>query len=255
MTFGVDWLPGVAYAYIVIFARVGSMLMVLPAFGERIIPARMRLSFALIFALVLYPLVSDLLPVYPSNMMAAITILLHEIMVGLILGTLARLIVSATQTAGSVIAFQIGLSVATSPDPTQAGVQGAIIGSFLSFAAMALVFATDLHHMVLAGVYDSYMIFSPTTPLMFEDAAVTAVNITARSFAVGAQMAAPFIVFGLVFSLGLGLLSKLMPQLQVFFIAMPANIWVGLMLFALLLATMLTWYLTHFQDEFSLLMR
>lgn len=255
MTFGVDWLPGVAYAYLVIFARVGSMLMVLPAFGERIVPSRMRLSFALVFSLVLYPLVSSFLPAYPDNMMAAIVVLVHEIIVGLILGTLARLIVSSAQTAGSVIAFQIGLSVATSPDPTQNGVQGAIIGSFLSFAGMALIFATDLHHMVLAGVFDSYAIFAPSAPLMFNDAAYSAIDIVARSFSVGVQMSAPFIVFGLVFNLGLGLLSKLMPQLQVFFIAMPANIGVGLVMFAVLLVMMMMLYLTHFQNEFTLLMR
>lgn len=255
MTIGLDWLPGIAYAYMVVFARVGSMLMLLPAFGERVIPSRMRLSFALLVALLIYPLVIDLLPPYPATIMGAIEVLMHELAVGLILGALARLIVSSTQTAGSIVAFQIGLSVATSPDPTQAGVQGAIIGSFLSFLAAALIFATDLHHLVLAGVYDSYVIFSPTTPLMVNDAALTAVDIASRSFGVGIQMAAPFIIFGLIFSLGLGIMSKLMPQLQVYFIAMPANVGVGLILFLILLTSMMMWYLTHFENEISMLLR
>jgi flagellar biosynthetic protein FliR len=64
-------------------------------------------------------------------------------------------------------------------------------------------------------------------------------------------MSAPFIVFGLVFNLGMGILSRLMPQLQVFFIAMPANIGVGLILLALLLTMMMGWYLNHFEAELA----
>ncbi|MDB5563321.1 MAG: FliR, partial [Hyphomicrobiales bacterium] len=80
-----------------------------------------------------------------------------------------------------------------------------------------------------------------------------AIKAIAGAFIVGLQMSAPFIVFGLVFSLGLGLLSKLMPQLQVFFIMMPANILMGVILFALLLSMMMGWYLTHFESTLATL--
>jgi flagellar biosynthetic protein FliR len=133
-------------------------------------------------------------------------------------------------------------------------VQGAIIGNFLGLLGMALVFATDLHHLVLIAIYTSYTIYPPDMPLMFEDAFRLAWQVGAQSFAVGVQISAPFIIFGLVFNLGLGILSKLMPQLQVYFIAMPANITLGLILLALLLAAMSAWYLTHFENEIRLLM-
>ena len=177
----------------------------------------------------------------------------HEIVVGLILGGITRIIVMATQVAGAVIAYQSGLSFAQSADPTQGGVQGAVIGAFLSFLGIALIFATDLHHVALAAIYDSYMVFSPTTEIMWDDAAQMAINAVAGAFVVGVQMSAPFIVFGLVFNIGLGILSRLMPQLQVFFIAMPANIVVGLILFAMLLTMMMGWYLMHFEDQLATL--
>ena len=132
-------------------------------------------------------------------------------------------------------------------------IQGAIIGSFLSFLGITLIFATDLHHVALAAIHDSYMIFSPTDPLMFGDVAQMAIEVVASAFVIGVQMAAPFIVFGLVFYLGVGILGRLMPQLQVFFIAMPATIMVGLILLALLLAMMMGLYLMHFENEFATL--
>lgn len=248
-----NWLPETAYLYLLIFARVGTILMLMPALGEQMIPARMRLSFALLFTLVLFPLLSPSLPRLPGDMLEVIILLLHELLVGFVFGVIMRLLVSSTQVAGSVIAFQLGLSVAQSADPTNGGIQGAIIGSFLSFLGIALIFATDLHHVALAAVYDSYMIFSPTDPLMFGDAAEMVVQTVAGAFVVGVQMSAPFIVFGLVFYLGMGLLARMMPQLQVFFVAMPATIGVGLILLALLLSMMMGWYLMHFEEGLATL--
>lgn len=248
-----NWLPEVAYLYLLIFARVGTVLMLIPALGEQAVPARLRLSFALAFALVLYPLVSGELPRLPAGFIEIITLLLHEIAVGLIIGAIARIAVMGAQVAGSVIAFQTGLTVAQAADPTNGGIQGAIVGTFLSFLGITLIFATDLHHVALAAIHDSYMIFSPTTPLMFGDAAQLAIQTVAGAFVIGVQMAAPFIVFGLVFYLGIGILGRLMPQLQVFFIAMPATISVGLILLALLLAMMMGWYLMHYEGVLATL--
>lgn len=248
-----NWLPETAFLYILLFARVGTLLMLLPALGEAVIPARMRLSFALVFSLVLYPLITPSLPRLPTEMMEVIVLLFHELIIGLILGGITRFVMMATQIAGSIIAFQTGLSVAQSADPTNGGIQGAIIGSFLSFLGVTLIFATDLHHVALSAIHDSYMIFSPTDPLMFGDALQMALQSAAAGFVIGVQMSAPFIVFGLVFYLGVGILGKLMPQLQVFFVAMPATIGVGLILFAVLLVMMMGWYLTHFEHELAVL--
>lgn len=254
MSASLNWLPEVAYFYLLIFARVGTMLMLMPALGENMIPMRMRLSFALMFALTMYPLVSPSLPLFTSNnILQALSVMFHEIAVGFILGGIARLIVASAQTAGAIIAFQTGLSIAQSADPTQGGIQGALIGSFLSFTGLTLIFATDLHHLILAAVYDSYEVFSPTAPLMFGEASELAIDTISRTFIIGVQMAAPFIVFGLVFYLGLGILARLMPQVQVFFVAMPANIGIGLLLMALLIPMMMTWYLMHVEDHFMMM--
>ena len=252
MTIGLDWLPNTAFVFLLLFARIGAFLMLMPALGEDMIPARMRLSFALAFTLVVYPLLSPNLPTMPDDVMAVVGLIFHELAVGLILGAIARLTVSAAQVAGSIIAFQVGLSMAMAADPTQTGIQGAIFGSFLSFLGMVLIFATDLHHLALAATFDSYMVFPLDAPLMFDDAAQLAIRTVASAFSIGIQMAAPFIVFGLVFNLGAGILARLMPALQVFFLLMPANIFVGLALFGLLLSMMMGWYLTAFENHLTM---
>ena len=253
MLVDVNWLPATAYGFLLIFSRVGTMLMLIPALGEAMIPARMRLTFALAMSLALYPLLAPSLPPMPSDIFGLVTLVGHELLVGLILGGVSRMIVMATQVAGAVIAYQAGLSFAQSADPTQGGMQGALIGGFLSFLGVALIFATDLHHVALAAIYDSYSIFSPTSDLMLGDVLQMALKAFSSAFVIGVQMSAPFLVFGLVFSLGLGILSRLMPQLQVFFIAMPAGIGIGLLLMALLLAMMMGWYLMHFEDQMAML--
>jgi flagellar biosynthesis protein FliR len=248
-----NWLPETAYLFLLIFARVGTMLMILPALGEQVIPARLRLSFALLFSLVLFPLLRASLPPLPATIPPMIVLLLHELVVGLVLGLIARIAVMGTQVAGAIIAFQAGLSVAQAADPSNGGIQGALVGAFLSMLGITLIFAADLHHVALSAIYDSYMVFSPTDPVMFEDAAEAAIQSVAGAFVIGVQMAAPFIVFGLIFNIGMGILSRLMPQLQVFFIAMPATIGIGLVLMALLLATMMGLYLMHFERTLAML--
>ncbi|WP_224702853.1 flagellar biosynthetic protein FliR [Devosia aquimaris] len=252
MTVALDWLPNTAFVYLLLFARIGAILMLMPALGEDMIPARMRLSFALAFTLVVYPLLSPSIPPMPNDIMGVVGMLFHELAIGMILGAIARLTVMATQVAGAIIAFQAGLSSAMTADPTQVGVQGAVFGSFLSFLGMVLIFATDLHHMALAATYDSYMVFPLDAPLMFGDAAQLALRTVASAFTIGVQMSAPFIVFGLVFNLGAGILARLMPAMQVFFVLMPANIMVGLVLFAVLLTMMMGWYLTGFENHLAM---
>ena len=224
-----NWLPSTAYFYILIFARVGSILMLIPALGEMTIPARRRLSVGLGFSLVLYPVIVPSLPPLPENVLTILVYLLHELAIGLIIGAITRLVTMAAAVAGSVIAYQTGLSGAQGPDPENR--------PDYVIAEVALM-----------AIRDSYMIFSPRDPLMFGDAAQLAIQSAASAFVIGIQMSSPFIVLGLVFYLGMGLLGRMMPQMQVFFVAMPATIWVGLILFALLISMIMGWYLTHFEN-------
>ncbi|MDP2781451.1 flagellar biosynthetic protein FliR [Devosia sp.] len=241
-----DILPETAYLFMLIFARLGTMIMVLPALGERSVPARVRLAFALALTVVLHPVLAPAFADLPQGLYALLRPLIVEVATGLFVGLSVRLVMSALYVAGTAIAMQTGLGFAQNVDPTQ-GVQAALFASFLSVLAVTMILVTDLHHMLIAAIVDSYELFRPGALVPVGDFAEMAVRTVAGSFKVAVQMSAPFLVFGLIFYLGLGVLSRLMPQVQIFFVAMPVNILVGFILFMMLLGVMINWFLRHFE--------
>lgn len=249
MTF--SFLPELAYTFMLVFARLGAMISLMPGIGERSIPMRVRLVAALAITFVMFPVVAGTYGAVPETILAVILVLFGEVLVGLAIGLSARLIVSALTTAGTIISFQTGLAFAQNIDPS-VGTQTAIFSSLLSVLGVVLVFALDLHHIAIAGVYDSFVLFRPGQPVPAGDFASVAVSLTAKAFSVAIQLSAPFIVFGLMFYLGLGVLSRLMPQIQIFFIAMPLNIGIGLMILAFLLATIMGWYINHLEEALTM---
>jgi len=246
----ISYLPQAVFLFMLMFARIGTIIMLLPAFGDANVPPRIRLMVAVSFSFVMLPLASEYYGAAPQNLAGLFPLLGGEVIVGLLIGGIARLFMSALQIAGTAMSFQMGLSYAQSFDPTQ-GIQGAILGSFLSVTAVTLIMMTDMHHMFLIAVRDSYILFKPGDLPALGDFSELAVNTVAGSFKVGVQITAPFLVFGLIFYLGIGILSRLMPQVQIFFVAMPANILLGLTLLMLLLSSLLMWFLDHLQTSFS----
>ncbi|MEP5620944.1 MAG: flagellar biosynthetic protein FliR, partial [Hyphomicrobiales bacterium] len=105
------------------------------------------------------------------------------------------------------------------------------------------------HYLVIAALHDSFTVFPPGSAPPLSDFAQTATETVAHVFSIAVRMSAPFLVVGLVFYFGLGLLNKLMPQMQIFFIAMPVNIAVGLFLLMALISTLMMFYLEHFQQS------
>jgi flagellar biosynthetic protein FliR len=151
------------------------------------------------------------------------------------------------QVAGSVIANQLGLGFVTAVDPTQ-NQQGVLIGNFLALLGVTLIFATDMHHLVIAGLNNSYKLFHPGEMPVVGDMAQLVTTTIAGAFKIGIQLSAPFLAFGLLFNLGLGVLSRLMPQMQVFFIGMPLTIILGLLLFLIVLGAMMGVFVSYLED-------
>jgi flagellar biosynthetic protein FliR len=240
----VSFLPALGTAFLLVFARSGTMVMLLPGLGEQNISARMRLTIALVLAAVLLPLHRRAYHIDTSALMPAIALLVEEIMIGAVLGLTARLTISALEVAGSVIAQQLGLGFVTAVDPTQ-GEQGVLVGNFLTLLGITLFFATDMHHLVIAALNDSYELFEPGEMPPVGDVAALVTKIAAGAFRVGIQLSAPFLAFGLLFNIGLGVLSRLMPQMQVFFVALPASILIGLLFLLLVLGAMMGFFLDY----------
>lgn len=239
------------FQFFMVFARLGSAIMLLPGFGEAYVPPRVRLVFALTVSAALMPMISDRLPALPAGMGDFIGLLLLEIGIGIFFGMIVRIILLGVQTAGGVVALQIGIASALVSDPTTQQ-QAAVTGNFLLALTIVLIFATGLDHMTLKGLAGTYAIFPPGQVPPMSDVADHASRIVADSFAVAIAMAAPFLVYGMVFAVALGLLARLMPTLQVFFIAMPMQILVGFALMAVSLTGMMLFFLSSYEERVSL---
>jgi flagellar biosynthetic protein FliR len=228
-----------------VFARVGAMVMLMPSLGESNIPTRIKLSIALLLTLVVLPLHRSAYQIDMSSLTPLLVLMVQEIVVGIVLGATARVTLSALQVAGAVIAQQLGLGFVSAVDPTQ-GQQGVLIGNFLTLLGVALLFATDMHHLVIEALSDSYKIFAPGELLNSGDVAALATRAFAAAFKIGLQLSAPFLVFGLVFNVGLGVLARLMPQMQVYFVGVPLSIVIGFIVLAAVLTTMMGTFLGYF---------
>ncbi len=239
-------LSGVILTYLLVFSRVGAMVMLLPGIGTMGVPARVRLVLALAVAFALTPTVQNQYPAEaPQTMIALVILIGQEITAGVLVGAMAAVIMSALQVAGFLIATQIGLSYAQTVDPTQ-NTQGVVVGNFLSLLGTVMIFATDLHHLAIGAIAGSYRMLPPGGHLPTSDMAQLVIRLVSSSFALGFQLAAPFLVFGFAIYAALGILAKLMPQLQIFFVAVPINILCGFVIMLAMLGSMITLFLNYY---------
>jgi flagellar biosynthetic protein FliR len=241
-------LNGSIFQFMMVFCRVGSAVMLIPGFGEAYVPPRVRLIFALMFSLALMPMLADKVPVLPAALDRFVIALATEIGIGLFFGSLCRIIMMAVLSAGSVIALQTGIANALSVDPTTAQ-QAAVTGNFLVVVALVLIFATGLDHVTLQGLVGTYAVMPPGRLPPLGDFANFGARAVADSFTLAIQMSAPFLVYGLVFTGAMGLLARLMPTLQVFFVTMPAQLLIGLSLLAITVSSMMIWFLDTYERQ------
>ncbi len=242
MRVDISMLPALAATFMLVFARIGTMVMLLPGLGEMSMPVRVRLTVALVLSAMFLPLHRTAYTLDLREFGPVLLMLGHEILIGAILGLVARLSISALQVAGAIIAQQMGLGFVTAIDPGQ-GQQNVIVANFLSMLGLTLIFATDLHYLVIAALNDSYRIFAPGAAIMVGDVAKLMTDTVGGAFRVGVQLSAPFLIFGLLFNLGLGVLSRLMPQMQVFFIGMPLSILIGFLILLVVIGAMMGTFL------------
>lgn len=226
-------LPDAATRLAILFARVGAVLMLLPAFSDDAVPGRIRLMIALAISAALYALLSPhLTPAIgriANNDIGLAAIIGSELVLGIALGLIVRLFFHAIFIAGGIISLQVGLTSAIVHDPS-AGGQIPILAKFISIAALLLCMGLGVHHLWLGAMVRSYDIFPPGTVPDAGDFLQLALMAARGALTLGVGLAAPLIVYGIVFNVVLGLAARLAPSLQVFFITQPLNLLLGLML-------------------------
>ena len=222
--------------------------MVLPGFGEAYVPARIRLLLAAMFSILLAPVINSLPPM-PSNVMNLFTLLLAEILIGLFLGGLSRMLIAAVHMAGMIIAYQSSLASAVTQDLTLSQAQGTSLGNLLGMSALVLLFATDSHHLMLRGLAESYTLFTAGQFPQVEDFANHATQTMSRSFQMAMKISAPHLVIGMMMYLGAGIISRLMPNIQIFFLIMAPQLLISFFILMISASAMMLWYMEYIKDS------
>ncbi len=242
------------YAAGMIFARIGTMVMLLPGIGEQVVPPRVRLSFALLLAMTLTPIAAAAIGPLPTDGFTLLGRIIHESLIGLMFGAILRLFLASLAVAGEVVSIQTTLSFAQTANPMQAQ-PGESLAAFLALMGATLIFSTGLHHQFIEAMVGSYQVFPPGKAFPTADAAQLAVQTVGKSFALGVQLAAPVIVFALVFNIATGLVGRVMPQFQVFFVASPLSVLLGLSIFTLSLGVIGMVWINRYESLLSIFRR
>ena len=228
-------------AFFIVFARVGSVLMLLPVFGEDAIPGRTRLMIAFAMSAALYAIVGAPARAAVEGGAVLPAVLVTELMTGLAMGMIVKILFFAVSMAGSVISIQTGLSSAVIFDPAQSG-SAPLLSKFVGMAAALVCMGMQVHHLWLGAIVHSYQSFPIGGMPPAHDFAMLAIEAITRSMTLGLSLAAPLLIYGIVFNVVLAISARVAPAIQVFFIAQPLNLLLGISLTAATLGTMLTFF-------------
>lgn len=247
-----DFLTAGVFAFILTFVRIGTAITIMPGVGDSLTPQTVRLYIALGLSLVLAPLVAPMLPSPVPGGMALVILIVMEFVIGLFIGTVARVFMMALDTAGMIISMQSGLGNAQLLNPAFA-TQGSLVGAFLSITGVLVFMATNMHYMLFFGLLESYRQFPVGTIPQSGNMAELMAQAVSASFMIGVQIAAPFIVVGMLIYIGMGILSRLMPQIQVFILAVPVQILISLLAMAMVASAIFLFWVGRFEDGISFL--
>jgi len=238
------------FAFFLIFARLGTALIGMVGFSAAWVSPRFRLGIGLSISLVLLPVVGPDLPDIPGTTIELIILMINEVIIGAFFAVLSLIIIASLQTAGSIIALLSSMANALIQDPLVEQ-QSSTIAGFLATVALTLVFVTDLYQVMLAALVDSYALFPPGAAFQWGDTANLIARRVADSFYLGLQMASPFLLTGLTYYFGIGLLGRLMPTLPIFFFGLPVQITMQIWVLIVSVSAIMLSFMNHFSEGYA----
>ncbi len=236
------------FHFLLIFARLSVIFYLMPGISAGYVPARIRLLLALFVTLIILPLVKDTLPGEPAGAAELVWLITAEVLIGGFFAAITQVIMGSLMLAGEVISTSTGLTNAFVDDLVSEE-QTAIVIGLMNIVAVVLMFTTGLHQLMLGTIVDSYSLMRPGDPLMTEDMLSIISTMFNQAFYMGLKLASPFLVFELLFQFANGVLSRLSPQLNVFFVALPAQNLIGMAILMISLPTLMMAFLGFFENS------
>ena len=245
-----DFILDHAYGFLIVLARTGAIFALLPGLGETSIPTTIKAGMILTLSLLLAPVIEPLLPPRPENEIALGLMIVIETVNGLWFGWLARVITTSLPLAGQFIADHAGFSNVLMPSP-DLGSQTSAVARLYEIAVPVLIFSTGLYQPALAALVGFYQLIRPGTLVWAGDSAAVTISAVMESFDLALRLASPFILASVAWQVTIGLIARLVPRMQIYFVAMPGQILVGIALLALLAAPLLGAWSNAVHDGFA----
>jgi flagellar biosynthesis protein FliR len=224
---------GQVEAFILVLLRVSAIVVTIPVISDTSVPARFKAALSILITLIIFPVVLPKIP-EPANYHTLILLyrMAGEVMIGLIIGFTAKLIFAGIQMAGDMIGFQMGLSIANIIDPMTSD-QVSIITELQYLIAMLVFLAIDAHHIFFSALIQSYSILSPLTFHFSGQLMQLIFDFSKDVFVIAVKLGAPLMAVMLFSNVGLGIVARTVPQINVFIVGMPLQIAVGLIFLGL----------------------
>lgn len=226
-------------SYLICLARVGAVMGTLPIFSGGQTPVMIRTALAVMFSLVLFPVVSPFIPTPSFNPVNLAVLVGSEALFGVLVGLVGRLIFTAAEFGGSIIGFQMGFAAANVFDP-QNQRQIALISQLQNVFAILIFLILDIHHIFIRAIVFSYQSVPPGGMSLSGEAVPYLMTLVSAMFVLSIKLSAPILAILLLSSFVLGILSRVFPQLNVFMLSFPVNIGLSLMVMGLTLNLLVT---------------
>jgi len=214
--------------FFLVFLRVGSILLTLPIFNSRNIPVLFKMGLSFTVSLVLFPILNlDDLPLRPGLIPFGIGVI-SEVLIGVIIGLSVRTIFAGVQLAGQLVGFQMGLAMANVIDPTSSD-QVPLLAQVNNLIALLIFLVIDAHHWFLRALVESFRLVPPFDFELSSSLVEQFTALAGNMFVIAVKVGAPMIAVLLLMSVAFGLAARTVPQMNIFFVAMPLKIIVGLL--------------------------
>ncbi len=237
--------------YLLVLARISGLLIRAPFWGGAVVPRLVRVFMAVSLSAALFPVVAEprpeLLDASQSapSLLFLLSALLGEVLLGLAFGWSAQIVFAGMRYAGQQMELKMGMAVAKMVDPMSGGQRG-IIASFLDLLAALVFFALNGHVLLLQALVSSYGLFplGGEKPLLMYGLVAAASEI----FSIALRVSAPVVVGLLLTDMVLGVMSRAVPQMNVFFVGLPLQLGFGLLLLFLAIPT-IVWFFVHLMED------
>ncbi|MFA6448755.1 MAG: flagellar biosynthetic protein FliR [bacterium] len=243
--------------FILVFARMASMVAASPIIGSASVPAQAKIGFSFLLSVIMFPIVSRSFPALPGHIILFWSLMVREALIGMLIGVISSLMFSAVQLSGQIFGMQVGFGIVNVMDPLSQE-QTSLLGEYLFIIAILLFLVMDGHHLFIKIIANSYSVIPMGGFSFTESLGIEVTHWLTKAFIIAFKIGAPMIFSLLLISVAMGIIARSVPQMNIFIVGLPINIFVGLFVMAaslMLFAYFMRGYFTSVITDIWMLMK